>query len=120
VLRTQAPTDEPPEAVLAHDAERSARAHPLLWGLLLGTATVLAVVSLIAQNGESTRLEWLTFDGEAPLWLLMLVSATLGAVVLALAGVVVRTARRRASRRRTAIDQVRDRSQRQSRQRSRG
>ncbi len=50
--------------------------------MVLGAALAL----LIAQNTRSTKVEWLTFETEQPLWLLLLITAAVTLVVAELVG----------------------------------
>ncbi|MEM9035835.1 MAG: hypothetical protein AAGA99_21695 [Actinomycetota bacterium] len=62
---------------------------------LVGLAVVLAsFAAFIVQNTQSTSVQWLTFDGDAALWLLMLASAVAGSVVTLMFGVLLRRRRR--------------------------
>jgi uncharacterized integral membrane protein len=58
----------------------------------LGVA-VLALVAFIVQNTGDIRVEWLMFDVTLPLWLLLLITAVLGAVVANLGGWLARRRR---------------------------
>ncbi|MET0804695.1 MAG: lipopolysaccharide assembly protein LapA domain-containing protein [Acidimicrobiales bacterium] len=54
---------------------------------------VLALVAFIVQNTGDIRVEWLVFDVTLPLWLLLLITAVLGAVVANLGGWLARRRR---------------------------
>ncbi len=41
----------------------------------------LVAGALLVQNTESTEIQFLTFDGEMPRWLLILVSAAVGSLL---------------------------------------
>ena len=61
-------------------------------------AVLLALVvagfgAFIGQNTQSARVEWLMFEGDAALWLVMLASAVAGAVLTLLTGVLLRRRR---------------------------
>lgn len=64
----------------------------LVAGMVLGAALAL----LVAQNTRSTKVKWLTFETEQPLWLVLLITA---AVALAIAELVGGARRRRRRRR---------------------
>ncbi len=48
---------------------------------MVGVIIAVALVLLITQNGEKTHIDWLAFDFEAPLWIVLLLSAAAGAIV---------------------------------------
>jgi uncharacterized integral membrane protein len=49
--------------------------------LVAGALLVASLVLFIVQNTESTEIQFLTFDGEMPRWLLILVSAAVGSLL---------------------------------------
>jgi len=67
---------------------------------VLGLRPIAAAVMLVAlaafvvQNGDSTAVKWLWFDGSAPLFAVIVVSALAGAVLSELAGWMLRRRRR--------------------------
>lgn len=50
-------------------------------GLVLGTIVTVAVALLIVQNGESSQLDWLSFEFKTPLWIMLLLTMLAGAIV---------------------------------------
>ena len=61
---------------------------------LIATAIVAVVLLVfIFQNTDETKVTWLFFDSEPPLWLALLVAAVAGAVVSELVGWVIRRRR---------------------------
>lgn len=66
----------------------------LIVGLVLGAALGM----LIAQNTRSTKVEWLTFETEQPLWVVLLVTAAAALVIAELVGGARRRRRRRAGK----------------------
>jgi uncharacterized integral membrane protein len=49
--------------------------------------------AFVVQNTDSAEVTWLMFEGDAALWLVMLASAVAGAVLVLLAGVLLRRRR---------------------------
>ena len=63
-------------------------------GLVVGALIAGGLVAFVLQNTREVRVEWLVWDLNAPLWLVMVVAAA-GAVVLArIVAFVVRRRRR--------------------------
>ena len=61
----------------------------------VAAAVVLAaLVVLVVQNHDDVDFEWLVFDMTAPLWVLILVPAVVGAAVTAVSGFLRRIRRR--------------------------
>jgi uncharacterized integral membrane protein len=72
-------------------------------GLIGGGAILLlilaaALISFIIQNTQDVQIEWLWFDASWPLWLIVLISAVLGAAIWFFAGVLRRHQRRKERR----------------------
>jgi uncharacterized integral membrane protein len=65
--------------------------------VILGALVAVAVTLLIVQNGQSARVNWLSFHFSAPEWIVLFVTAAAGAVVweLARVGFLSRSRRRR-------------------------
>lgn len=61
--------------------------------LVLVAIVVAGFGAFVGQNTQSARVEWLVFDGDAALWLVMLASAVAGAVLALLVGVLIRRRR---------------------------
>jgi uncharacterized integral membrane protein len=82
--------------------ERAAeRPRGLVVAFVVGALAAAGLVTFGFQNTQSVPVHFLWFDGEAPLWVVMAITAV-GAVLLAkLIGLVVRSRRRR---RRTPAD----------------
>ena len=53
--------------------------------LVVGALLVAGLVTFIVQNTDSTEINFLTFDGEMPRWLLIAVSAAVGSVLTMIA-----------------------------------
>jgi uncharacterized integral membrane protein len=65
----------------------------------VGAVAAAALVTFGFQNTQSVPVQFLWFDGEAPLWVVMAITAV-GAVLLAkLVGLAVRSRRRRGTSR---------------------
>ncbi len=75
---------------LPEKPERTFNAAPLLALAIL----VAAVVAFIVQNSDSYPVKWLMFDGKAPTWLVIVVSAAAGAVLERLVVWTIRHRRR--------------------------
>ncbi len=82
-------------AGLVDVADKSTRGHPLARGFLLGLGVAAAMAIFIVQNTGSIGFEWLWFDFEAHIWVVLLVAFTAGL----LAGPLLLAGRRRAARR---------------------
>lgn len=63
--------------------------------LVLGVVLAAALVLLIVQNTATTKVEWLIFDTEQPLWVVLLGTAAVALVIGELVGGVRRRRRRR-------------------------
>ena len=50
-------------------------------GLVAGVVIAAAVAALIAQNTDGVTVRWLMFDGQQPMWLLLVLTAIAGAVI---------------------------------------
>lgn len=66
---------------------------------LAGAVLVVALAAFVVQNGESTAVRWLWFDGSAPLFGVIVVSALAGAVLSEIVGWSLRRRRRRREQR---------------------
>ena len=69
----------------------------------------MAVALLIVQNGESAQLDWLVFDFDAPLWIMLALTFAAGAVVWELGKAAWHHSRRLRAERRTAMHGLHDR-----------
>ena len=66
--------------------------------LLVGVVLAVALALLIAQNTSDTKVEWLTFETEQPLWVVLLVTAAAALVIAELVGGARRRRKRRAGK----------------------
>ena len=64
------------------------------WSVILALVVAVARLLFIVQNTDSTEVSWLFFDGSAPLWLLLVITAALGAVLFWVVSMFVRRRRR--------------------------
>ena len=65
-------------------------------GRLIAVALLVAgLAAFIVQNTDSTPVTWLVFERSAPLWVVIIASAVLGAVITELAGWAIRRRRRK-------------------------
>ena len=89
---------------LLRAAEKVRQGPALAVGLGAGVVLAVAAVLAIVQNGDDVRFEWVTFDVDAPLWLLLVAAMVVGALLWALTTIAVsrgrshRTERRRAAK----------------------
>lgn len=102
------PAPEQDLPALIKTATSQARLRTFRLGLTVGVLLAAALALLIVQNGDSVELNWLTFDFEAPLWLLLLASAIAGGALQWLAATLWRRARADNTRRRLAAQQLGD------------
>jgi uncharacterized integral membrane protein len=49
--------------------------------LIITGIVILALVFFIGQNTKSVDIQWLFFEGDAPLWLMLVLSALAGAII---------------------------------------
>lgn len=87
---------------------KSTGPNPFRAGLVLGAIVAVAMVLLIIQNGESAQLDWVVFHFDAPLWIMLILTAAAGAVVWEVIKVVWHRGRRLRRERRTALKAVKD------------
>jgi uncharacterized integral membrane protein len=66
-----------------HDVRAEGRREgPVASGRLIITGLViLALVFFVGQNTASVDIKWLFFEGDAPLWLMLVLSALAGAII---------------------------------------
>lgn len=69
------------------EQRRDARVSAGLVGLVLAA---LALLAFVIQNTDDQKVSWLVFDATLPLWLLLAITAVLGAVIANLGGWVLR------------------------------
>ena len=66
------------------------------WGRIIVVGLIaLALILFVVQNGADTNIRWLFIDTNGPLWVVILVSAVLGAVLSEVIGWMVRRKRRK-------------------------
>lgn len=66
------------------------------WGRIIVVGLVaLALILFVVLNGADTEVSWLFFKTNGPLWVVILVSAVLGAVLSEVIGWMVRRKRRK-------------------------
>ncbi|MDG2026533.1 MAG: lipopolysaccharide assembly protein LapA domain-containing protein [Acidimicrobiales bacterium] len=63
--------------------------------LLIAALVAVGLVAFIVQNTDSTPVQWLVFDGSAPLWIVIAAAASAGAVLSELGGWMLRRRKRR-------------------------
>ena len=63
-------------------------------GLVAAGILVLAIVIFILQNSEKAKITWLFFDGKAAVWVVIVVSAVVGALIERLIAHLIRRRRR--------------------------
>jgi uncharacterized integral membrane protein len=49
--------------------------------LIITGVVILALVFFVGQNTDSVDIQWLFFEGDAPLWLMLVLSALAGAII---------------------------------------
>ncbi|KQY55263.1 hypothetical protein ASD11_17045 [Aeromicrobium sp. Root495] len=100
---TTAEADEPRPTPGINDKGRVKRTRAGAWWTALVLVALVSLVFLvfIAQNAESVTIRFLSYDGELSLAVALLLSAAVGALVVAIPG-MVRIAQLRRSLRRTA------------------
>lgn len=67
----------------------------LMVQLVVALLTVAGVVSFVLQNGDEAPIEFLSFTGSAPLYLVMLISVVAGIILSIASGVLWRHRRGR-------------------------
>lgn len=83
--------------------------HLLARGFVLGVAVAAAMALFIVQNTASIGFEWLWFDFDARLWLVLLAAFASGLLAGPLLLVGWRRAARREERRRRVVDRFKRR-----------
>jgi len=94
-------TDDPGSAI-AHALESSS-ARRFRVGLALGALVAVAITLLIAQNGESAKLDWLAFHFESPLWIMLMLTLVSGGIVWEVLKALWRRSRRSRGERRAVL-----------------
>lgn len=98
--------------VLNDDLGSIEKRRPFRWGLIVGSLITVAAALLIVQNGHSTGVQWLWLDFEMPLWLLLVVTLVVGAVVWEASKLARHRARSRAADRLQTLSSARRRVRR--------
>lgn len=80
--------DELPEGEQKQGAALSA-------GVVVGVALGASLALFVVQNTATTQVEWLVFEFEQPLWIVLLVTAAVTLVVTELLGAARRRRRRK-------------------------
>jgi uncharacterized integral membrane protein len=75
--------------------ESDAESRRIRWQIVVGAVVALALILLIAQNGDRTEIDWAFFDFESRLWVILLLAAVAGAMVWEL---IKRSVKKRRSR----------------------
>jgi len=68
------------------------------FGVLGAIVGAVALLIFILQNTDQTEVTWLFFDGQAPLWVVIVVTAVLSVALAQLVLLVWRRRRRRRAR----------------------
>jgi len=103
--RDEAPAGgEPEEKAPDETAQRAKPRRVVLctgrfWSFVAGLLLFAALVVLIAQNAEKVTVEWLAWEIDAPLVVVILVTALAVSVLQALVGLALRRRRRRLAER---------------------
>ncbi len=100
---TQEPVDSPDLRETVTRALKSNSRNSFRAGLALGVVMTVAIVLLIIQNGRLARLSWQAFHFSAPLWIMLLLTAAVGAVVWEVTRAASRRARRLRGERREGL-----------------
>lgn len=74
---------------------REYRGTGIWWGLVVALLLLGAIIALVVQNDDSVRFEWLFFDTEVSLAVLLLIAVFATVVVDELVGLAWRRHRRR-------------------------
>jgi uncharacterized integral membrane protein len=101
-------TSQPSRAEVIRRGLSSSRSDTFRVGVVIGTLVTIAVVVLIAQNGESARLDWLMFTFSSPLWIMLVLTLLSGAVVWELAKMLWHRSRRIRKEQKDAVRAARD------------
>ena len=66
------------------------------WGrILLAAIIAFGLIMFVVQNTVDTEISWLFFDAEGPLWVVIVIAAVGGSVLVEVLGWLVRRSRRR-------------------------
>lgn len=76
--RDNQPTSHPPVREMGKLEERRS---PFGWGFIVGAIVAAGVALLFVQNSHSSDFEWLWFNFDAPMWLLLGLTLIAGMVV---------------------------------------
>jgi uncharacterized integral membrane protein len=101
-VRPESPAAERPETPAAgldrHGRVKRTRASGLWVGLITAAVLAIGFLVFIVQNYEKVSIEFLGFEGRLSLAIALLLSAIIGALVVAVPGAADRCGRRRALR----------------------
>jgi uncharacterized integral membrane protein len=89
-------------------AEKLSRRNSFWVGVAMGVVVATAATLLIVQNGGSTRLRWVMFSFDAPLWIFLALILAVGAMLGWAVPLSVRRGRRRHQERRRALREARE------------
>lgn len=80
----------PPEAEAEAGEGELGRRRSFRTGFIVGAVVAVAVGLLIVQNSESVQLDWVVFDFEAPLWIMLFVTLVAGGLIAELGRPLIR------------------------------
>ena len=98
-------------ATLRNDLDEVGRARPersFNVGATLGILLTIAAVIFVAQNNRSTDFEWLWFDFTLPLWMVLVGTLVVGALLVLTFFAIHGWRKRRIARREAATGRLRD------------
>ncbi len=88
-----------PQPEVGHDASpKTRRKLKIRPGVVLALLVVAALIAFVVQNGSEVPVSWLFIEVDGPLWVVIVVSAVLGALLSEIIGWVVGHRRRRRHR----------------------
>jgi uncharacterized integral membrane protein len=99
-------------SALADELGSVEKGRPFQWGVVVGGVVAVAAALLVVQNGHTTGLEWLWFDFDAPLWLLLALTLAAGGFLAEAGRIVWRRRRVRAAERSEVVSAARRRLKR--------
>jgi uncharacterized integral membrane protein len=76
------------------DDNRDGQGRTISPGFIVGVILILAVFDFVVQNNDKITLHFLFFEGEARVWVLVLITSVLAIVATELLSRVIRRARR--------------------------
>ena len=84
------------------------------WGLIVAVILGAALVALAIQNTDSVPVEWLFFDVDTPLVLLLLITAVAAVLLSEALGYIWRRRRRRRAEEKAELERLRAQEQQRS------